>query len=325
MKISPLSPSLLGLIAQRLSRNQLFYHEYSFLEYSQLVAYFTNKQLLYLEKEANKMLVLVEDDAPIGYIACLKDDFDSEIFGFDCYRIAELLVFADDTESISKTVSLLIAAVEGSAKTKTYYNIALSNNSKQFDCVFNSLAQCGYYYIHTLLTFSSQKRTFEEHSGNKGKVNIRVATPADTNEVARIAGGSFQFSRFHLDPYLDNSRASQLLSQSARNSIEKGFVDIMFVAEIENKVVGYYSAKKRFVKEFNLTLGDLVISAIDSNYRGYGVFSALDNRILNWLASNSDLAEMGTYLGNYPVHKTWINKGLGLVRGVHQLSKLIQY
>jgi GNAT superfamily N-acetyltransferase len=314
---------LLDSITSKLSRDQLFYHEYPFLEHSQLVGFFTKKQLTYLEKETNKLLVLVENDNPIGYIACLRDDFDSENFGFDCYRIAELLVFTDDNEAIARTVSLLIAAVEDLAKTKTYYNIALSNNSKRFDRVFNSLTQCGYYYIHTLLTFSSQKRTFEEHSGKDGRVSIRVATPADTNDVARIAGGSFQFSRFHLDPYLDNTRASQLLSQSARNSIDKGFVDVMFVAEIENKVVGYYSAKKRFVKEFNLTIGDVVISAIDSNYRGYGVFSALDNRILNWLASNSDFAEMGTYLGNYPVHKTWINKGLGLVRGVHQLSKLV--
>jgi len=75
------------------------------------------------------------------------------------------------------------------------------------------------------------------------------------------------------------------------------------VAEIDGRIAGYYTGKKRYIKEFDRTLGEGIISAIDSQYRGRGVFTVLDNTILNWLADNSDFTEMGTYLGNFPVHK----------------------
>ena len=94
----------------------------------------------------------------------------------------------------------------------------------------------------------------------------------------------------------------------------------MFVAENDNKVIGYYSGKKKFIAEFNITFGEAVISAVDENYRGLGIFKELNKYLLEWFYNNTDIAEMGTYIVNTPIHKTWNKNRLSIIRGVHQLA-----
>ena len=98
------------------------------------------------------------------------------------------------------------------------------------------------------------------------------------------------------------------------------YVDIMYVAEYKGAVVGYYSAKKKYIDELNSTIGEAVISAVNENYRGLGIFKSLNKELLKWFYINVDIAEMGTYISNIPVHKTWCNNGLSIVRGIHQLA-----
>jgi len=203
-----------------------------------------------------------------------------------------------------------------------YFSYSLNNNVNDQDIIFNSLTGLKYHYIHTLLTFGSKGERFEQLKSKE--LVIRKVNIADAEAIAKLAQKSFSYSRFHLDPHLDNQKANILLSKSAINSVLDGFVDVMFVAEIKGKIAGYYSAKKKYIQEFELVIGDAVISAVGSEYQGKGIFSELDTHLLNWFSDNVNIAEMGTYLINYPVHRTWIKKGLRLVRGSHQFSKLVE-
>ena len=316
------------LIVGIVKRNQLHYHEYSFIGDDQLKKYFVNKTTSSLNSSDTHAIAVISDGNIMGIITCTKDHFDSENFGFACYRITDLLVFSEEFNEVNLVVKNLISTLEDelSSISKPFYLFfSLNSNMQNADHIFNSLTKNNFYFIHTLLTFRSKKQRFESRQYfPEENILIRTANKSDVEQVANIAQGLFKFSRFHLDPFLDNERASLLLKRSAENSILQEFVDIMFVAEIQDKVVAYYSAKKRYIADFDKTVGDIVISAVDSKFRGLGLFSKLDDHILNWFADNTDFAEMGTYLGNYPVHKTWINKGLGLVRGTHQFSKFIE-
>lgn len=325
IKVVPVSTAQVELIANTCRRDQLQYHEYQFLNNDQLSAFFVNKTLKLLQNKDSFVLAAVTGDNIIGMIASTKDAFDSDMFEFPCYRITELIVFSDEFKTAHQIVSSLVSGLEEELKAiyrPFYLSLNLNNNTKNIDYIFNSITGLNFYYIHTLLTFYNQNKRFEVKSFYpENNINIRVATPNDAEQVSILAQKSFKYSRFHLDPFLDDTKASNLLGVSAKNSILHGFVDVMFVAEIENRVVGYYSAKKRIIEEFEKTIGDPVISAVDSKYRGSGVFSKLNDHILNWYSDNTDFAELGTYLANYPVHKTWINQGLGLIRGSHQFSK----
>lgn len=326
-KVERLELGQLNTLISLIERTQCHYHEYTFLSNNQLTEYFSNRILNYLGNPDLIAFTIYNGSELKGMINCIKDKFDSEIFGFDCYRITDLLVFGESMDETRIIADRLISNVEINLPSKyrpVYLTFSLNNNLMNVDHLFNAVTASRFHYIHTLLTFKSEKERFEaaEFYPNE-KLLIREANHNDVEQVAELAYKSFKFSRFHLDPFLDNSKACELLRTSAKNSILQGFVDIMFVAVINNKIVGYYSAKKRHINEFNRIAGEAVISAVDSDYRGLGIFSKLDAHLLNWFADNSDFAEMGTYLVNYPVHKTWIKKGLGLVRGVHQFSKFI--
>lgn len=328
LKVSGLEKSHIEPISAKCRRDQLPYHEYPFLADNQLSDYFRSKTIKSLNHKDSFALVAASGTTFSGMIACTKDDFDSEIFGFPCYRVTDLLVFSDEINAAGHIVDKLVLALEEelvSVSRPVYLSVSLNNNTRHVDYLFNGLTRNRYYYIHTLLTFFNQNRHFDVRSFYpEVGINIRVAVPNDAEQVADLAQKSFKFSRFHMDPFLDNDKASLLLKASAKNSILHGFVDVMFVAEIQNQIVGYYSAKKRKIEEFSKTIGDPVISAVSYEHRGMGIFSKLDDYILNWYTDNTDFAELGTYLVNSPVHKTWIKKGLNLVRGVHQFSKFIE-
>jgi hypothetical protein len=317
-------------LVRDIKREQYEFYEYKFLTDNQLVEYFFENSKKTLDNSNAFSLTAFESRRLVGYLSCVMDEFDSDIFGFPCYRISNLITLTSDFSETKAIVHSLISTLEKlieNKKLSTYYfAYSLNNNLTKVDQIFNSITNSGFHYIHTLLTFSSNKQTFETKKFYpEENIHIRAAKPEDANEVANLAQKSFRFSRFHLDPFLDNEKASFLLKTSAENSIKKKFVDIMFVAERNGSIIGYYSAKKKFIPAFSKTMGNVVISAVDSENRGMGVFSKMDSHILNWFSENTDFAEMGTYLANYPVHKTWINKGLGLIRGTHQFSKLIQH
>jgi len=328
IKVVPFDKEHIGLIVNQVKRNQLQYNEYSFIGNVPLVNSFKNRVINSLKSTYNHSFALFSGTKFLGFIICSEDNFDSENFGFSCYRITDLLIFSENYKETNNIICNLLFELErklASISRPYYITFGLSNNVNNFDQIFNSIVNNKFYYIHTLLTFSSLKQRFESASYYpEEKLSIRIANESDAPQVANLAQKSFKLSRFHLDPFLDKTKASLLLKKSAENSILQGFVDIMFIAEINNKIVGYYSGKKRYLSDLDKTIGDATISAVDSNYRGLGIFSKMDAHLLNWFAENTDFAEMGTYLANYPVHKAWINKKLGLIRGVHQFSKFVK-
>jgi hypothetical protein len=325
MEVKDFNNRHIDLIEEYLTRDQLFYGEYTFIKDEQLRERFINRLKGSLGKPDTYLLIAHSGKGVSGLLSCVKDDFDTENFGFACFHITELLVFKDNYDEVFEIVYHLINELEIklAKKYKTFhFTISLNNNISNSGKIFNSLSKCNMFYIHTLLTFSSREKKFIIPKDEiLGEIKIRTAQAVDAIQVAALAENSFRLSRFYLDPFLDDIKAGRLLKESAMNSILTGFVDIMFVAEVNDKIVGYYSGKKKYFEEFNLNIGEVVVAAVDNQYRGKGIFTLLDSYILNWFADNTDFSEMGTYLANYPVHKTWINKGLELIRGTHQFSK----
>lgn len=327
LKVEKLEEIHIELIVTSCERNHLPFHEYPSLSMIQILAYFNSKLKKAIHNTDTIAYITIDENKIQGLIICVKNNFDTDNFGFGCYNITDLLVFSKTISQTNAIIDKLISTVEEELFSKTkpvYIALSLNNNIHNADQIFNALTGNQYYYIHTLLTFFSEKKQFEATDYySKENLTIRNANLNDIEQVADLAKKSFKYSRFHLDPFLDNFKASELLRTSAINSIRHNFVDIMFVAEINNRIVGYYSGKKTRYDEFDKTIGSAVISAVDIERRGKGIFSKLDAHLLNWFCDQTDFAEMGTYLANYPVHKTWINKGLGLIRGTHQFSKII--
>jgi hypothetical protein len=329
LAVTRFDPKMVDSILDIIHKTQLQFHEYSLISDVQLKKYYKNNLLNKLNNSEQIAFGVYHHTQIAGTIICVKDPFDSVCFGFDCYRITDLLIFESDLHCIIETVHLLVSTLESELKTRSikyHINLSINNNCYNVSQIFNSLIYCGFYFIHTLLAFSYAGEKVEASDKVPlAGLSIRKVKESDTNQIAEIAQTSFTYTRFHLDPFLDNDKAAFLIKKSAVNSILEGYADIMYVAEIEDKVVGFHCAKKRNIPELEKTIGEVLFTAVDSAYTGLGIFSKLDSNLLNWFAKHTDISEMGTFLVNSHMHKTWIGKKLRLIRGTHKFSKFVTH
>ena len=136
------------------------------------------------------------------------------------------------------------------------------------------------------------------------ELTIRTATVEDEAAIFELAKKSFKIDRFHLDKNLSREKCDKFYADSAQNTVQRGFTDVIFIAEYRNEVVGYYSAKKSHNPILNTTNGVSLLSAVAEEARGLGVFSLMNKHLLKWYHENTDVAEMGTYLRNVPISAT---------------------
>jgi GNAT superfamily N-acetyltransferase len=303
------------------------YSEYKEVSSDQRNSYLRNK-LNGIFSDKDNISFMLRDDCEVKAIWIItKERFDSEIFGIPIYKIDYLAILDKDKEKWKKIIQSSLEQIRKDLSKfckGAYFLVGLNTNSSNMPHLLNTLISSGFYYIHTLITFGMSKNEFNNLAlPGDSNILIRIVKNTDVRDIINLAKKSFKYSRFHLDPFLDKTKANLLLSTSARNSILKGFVDIMYVAEFEGKVIGYYSAKKKYIPELNLKVGYAVISAVDEDYRGHGIFKELNKNLLRWFYKNTDIAEMGTYIANTPVHRTWSKNGLKVIRGTHQLATMI--
>ena len=323
---------LSAIIAEELfssiQNNIMDLSEYQNFEREDLIKYNINRVSQLLEIKNSISFSLRINGIARGFILLTKDLFDSKIYDMNVYKFNYLILKSDDINEIADLLKMILLEIDRLLynEGKNYYILySLNCNFQQSPLFLTQLQKNGYYYIQTLLTFGMTKFDFKEIGLEKNdSITVRNFRESDLDAICTLAKKSFNLSRFYLDKNLDSKKSNILLETSARNSILNGYADVIFVAEHSNNVVGYYSAKKRIIQELGTIIGEAIISAVDENYRGLGIFKQLNYNILEWFYRNTDFAEMGTYLVNHPVHRTWIQYKLKLVRGVHQIAKFVK-
>jgi len=328
VKKNQIKRTLLQEVMEKLEAINFKYYDYS--EYRSIPRpllrdYYFAKLLQSFESDLSEIIISGNNGRIDGLAILEREPFDTEIFGYPNYKCNIMLLLDENINSKRNTIKHLILEVDEYIKKndqKAYLLVSLNNNNPDSIIIMNELISYGYYYLHTLITFGFMRSEFDSlHFSNDPEIVIRPAEIKDVEHIVSLAMNSFYYSRFHLDPSLDKNKANKLLGTSAYNSVVNHFVDIVLVAELNGKLVGYYSGKKKLLKELSMQLGEAVISAVDTNMRGHGIFKELNRELIAWFRQNTDFAEMGTYLGNTPVLRTWTKNGLSIVRGTHQLSK----
>lgn len=96
----------------------------------------------------------------------------------------------------------------------------------------NALTDIGFRLVDTALVFSG--------APEGGTVpGMRFALPGDRDAVEEIAGQSFRFSRFHLDPRVPDALANAIKASWAANYFAGQRGDGMVIAEHEGRVAGF--------------------------------------------------------------------------------------
>jgi hypothetical protein len=308
-----------------LPREHLNFFEYRFLNTEVLRKQFTTSILKFSSNDNNFCVSALNNKQLAGFMICEHDAFASEIFGFNVCKILHFAVLKKEPSEFGQITDAILNSLYAKAEEYEIKYITFSLNQNIFNSqkVFNHLLSRHFYYINTLLTFKIEKEEFKNlylPENPNSDIVIRKAENNDRDALYEIAAKSYVLDRFHLDSNLDRKKCDLFQAVSTENSLLKGYADINFIAEYKGNIAGYYSGKRYHDDDLNITIGNAIISAVDENARGLGVFSSLNTYLLNWFYKNTDLAEMGTYINNIHVHKVWTKNRLSVIRGSHQLA-----
>ena len=276
--------------------------------------------------EKNFSLSVTRGGALKGYMLFEYLPYDSAIFEFNIYRISDFCFFGrDDIENQNILETILFNLQEKKEELNIkYITFPLNANIPTSTLLVNCLMENKFYYIDSLIVFKMQKHEYKDivlPKKNPAEITIRRATVEDEAAIFELAKKSYKIDRYHLDKHLSREKCDEFYANSAQNTVQGGFTDVIIIAEYKNEIVGYFSAKKSHNPILNATYGVSLLSAVAEEVRGLGVFSLMNNHLLKWYHENTDIAEMGTYLTNVPVHRAWTNNGLSLVRVSFQLAR----
>lgn len=168
-----------------------------------------------------------------------------------------------------------------------------------------ALQSIGFRVIDTALVFDAAAENVTASSDG-----VRFARPEDRDAVADIAGTSFRYSRFHLDPAIVGSVADAIKREWAGNFFAGKRGDAMIVAEIGGRVAGFLQV----VLSADGAVIDLIATAKGFERRGVA------RRMIGFLARNGEGGGapqrliVGTQAANTASCRLYENSGFRLAR-----------
>lgn len=124
------------------------------------------------------------------------------------------------------------------------------------------LEALGFGVVETNVTL---KRQVQGAGSLRGACEVGFAVPEDEAGVRAVAGSAFRYSRFHVDPRMDNAMADRFKSEWAGNFFSGKRGDHMVVARMDGRVAGFLQLLQRD----GVLVIDLV--AVDASFRRRGV------------------------------------------------------
>ncbi len=133
---------------------------------------------------------------------------------------------------------------------------------------------------------------------------VRHLINLDVDRVLDITKGSFYLDRFHKDPNLTEEQADNMYQAWVTNACNGTYGDAVFVAEVNNNVVGYSACR------INGQFGNIDLTAIDINNRDVNVGPNLLAADINFFI-NQGLPTVltSTQIDNYPSRSSLLRFG----------------
>ena len=210
-------------------------------------------------------------------IECSRDAWLSGVAGMSCFKLS------GDGES-SAVRAALAAAGSGFFFSKVpVTSVGLTRR----------LCDAGFYLVDTnvVLEMPARPRTAAPPA-----FEVALAQAADHAAAQAIAGSSFAFSRFHLDPLFPHATADLIKREWIRSYCEGRRGDALFVARKDGQVAGFLAALVAKTGGKSVAVIDLI--AVERHARGNGVGPALVARYHDHYAGQVDILRVGTQIAN---------------------------
>ena len=165
------------------------------------------------------------------------------------------------------------------------------------------LEDAGFYLIDTNL---SLEKTLNKKTRKSSNRNIRFALEGDKEHVEKLAGRSFTYSRFHLDPYFTKRTANRIKTSWAGCFFSGGRGNAMVVAEGGNSICGFLQLL--YLREEIII--DLI--AVDARFRRNNIASGMI-QFAEENCTGFKIMRAGTQLLNIPSFQLYQELGFRMI------------
>lgn len=169
-----------------------------------------------------------------------------------------------------------------------------------------ALSRLGFAVVDTNVTFELAREV-----PLASDVEVGELQAAEADAVLDIAGSAFRYSRFHLDPQIDDALAHRIKREWINNYVLGKRGDALLVARLGGKPAGFLAA----LVSHGTAVIDLVAVATDAV--GKGVGSALTAAFAQRYRGMSRL--VGTQVANVPSIRLYSKLGFVLARSHYVL------
>jgi len=158
-------------------------------------------------------------------------------------------------------------------------------------------ARAGFTVVDVNVTFSRGPGAIENK--RHPEVNIMDIEPGEQEAVLKIAESSFVYSRFHLDPQIDNESANAIKREWVRNYIRGNRGERLLVAKCDGVPAGFLAIlSNEDGAGTRIRVIDLI--AVSRSYQGRGIGKSLvDFFVFDSREAYAKL-EVGTQIANLP-------------------------
>lgn len=190
---------------------------------------------------------------------CRRLDWDSQFFGYHIGRV--------DADRLSLDVLAHIEAWCAAEGNECLYFLADAAHAPTAWLAHKG----GFIYVDTRVTLSTALAAPIEMPES-----IRLAVPADSDPLKRIAGSSHRDSRFYFDPVFPVKRCDALFETWIERSLDGSFAHAVLVARDAGQPVGYMAVDEKDGR------GKINLVGIDERARGKGLGTLLVRAALAW-------------------------------------------
>lgn len=223
-----------------------------------------------------------------------RDEFLSAAMGKDAYRLDVAVLKAN----ASQPVPNIPFDELGRAGAFIYAKLPTTDHH-----AISALEARGFHLVDTNVVFEKQ---LAGCAAALSLCEIRSALPEDEQAVVALARNGFSFSRFHLDPHVQNNVADRIKAQWLENYFNGRRGDELLLAEADGCIAGF---NLLLIDDGGVVVIDLI--AVEKRFQRRGIGKALIGAAEGW-RPDADLLRVGTQIANVGSCRLYENCGMHL-------------
>ncbi len=225
---------------------------------------------------------------------------DSDRFGIKVGKVTEEDFFASNTESVIQYFF------------QEKYDLIIARIDFKWVHFINKLENFGFKIkdAQNTLFYDLKGKTKADLPKKFSQFDIREFKPSDILTFVKLTRASFDgYGHYFADDRLNPNDCLDAYGDWAYNTCTNPKVaDKIFVAELNNEIIGYLSFKTYKENGDNYAAGGM--GAVNPKYRSLGIFRDVTIAGLEWGIDNKlDWEEHNVLANNFPVNKSFIKLG----------------